>query len=134
MLTPNMNYANLKDSYLFFNIAKKTKAYLEEHSEIEKRYRLGIGDVSLPLCDAVITALHARLTTSAESTPLTARPECDSDFLEKRCRHYRTASGLIFADDEFSFPARKRRSGPIIRFYLIKAAAQLIEPAYPAYV
>ena len=31
MLTPNANYSNLKDSYLFFRIAQKTKAYLEEH-------------------------------------------------------------------------------------------------------
>lgn len=29
MITPNMHYADLKDSYLFYNIAQKTKAYLE---------------------------------------------------------------------------------------------------------
>ena len=32
-MIPNMNYRNLKDSYLFYNIAQKTKAYLEEHPE-----------------------------------------------------------------------------------------------------
>ena len=53
-----MNYANLKDSYLFYNIAKKTDAYLEIHSS-QRLLRLGIGDVSLPLCSAVITALHS---------------------------------------------------------------------------
>lgn len=52
-----MNYRNLKDSYLFYNIAQKTKAYLEEHPE-KHLYRMGIGDVSLPLCDAVIQKLH----------------------------------------------------------------------------
>ena len=30
-MKPNMHYADLKDSYLFFRIAQKTKAYLAEH-------------------------------------------------------------------------------------------------------
>ena len=57
MIRPNMHYADLKDSYLFFNIAQKTKAYLQDHPDAHL-YRMGIGDVSLPLCDAVIKALH----------------------------------------------------------------------------
>lgn len=57
MITPNMHYADLKDSYLFYNIAQKTKAYLEANPS-EHLCRMGIGDVSLPLCDAVIRALH----------------------------------------------------------------------------
>lgn len=48
MITPNLHYANLKDSYLFYNIAQKTKAYLEEHPGAHL-YRMGIGDVSSPL-------------------------------------------------------------------------------------
>ena len=27
MITPNLNYANLKDSYLFYNIAQKKRAF-----------------------------------------------------------------------------------------------------------
>ena len=53
MVKPNMFYADLKDSYLFYNIAQKTKAYLQENPE-QHLYRMGIGDVSLPLCPAVI--------------------------------------------------------------------------------
>lgn len=30
-MIPNTNYKNLKDSYLFYHIAQKTKAYLEQH-------------------------------------------------------------------------------------------------------
>ena len=56
-MIPNMNYQNLKESYLFYNIAQKTKAYLEAHPGAHL-YRMGIGDVSLPLCDAVIQKLH----------------------------------------------------------------------------
>lgn len=57
MIRPNMHYSELKDSYLFYNIAQKTKAYVEQHPGV-KLLRMGIGDVSLPLCDAVIKALH----------------------------------------------------------------------------
>lgn len=46
-MIPNMNYQNLKESYLFYNIAQKTKAYLEAHPGAHL-YRMGIGDVSLP--------------------------------------------------------------------------------------
>ena len=33
MLRPNLHYAELKSSYLFYNIAQKTKAYLAENPD-----------------------------------------------------------------------------------------------------
>ena len=57
MLTPNMRYAELKDSYLFNTIYRKTDEYLTAHPG-KQVLRMGVGDVSLPLCDAVIKALH----------------------------------------------------------------------------
>ena len=64
MIKPNMHYANLKDSYLFYNIGQKTKAYLAENPD-KKLLRLGIGDVSLPLCDAVIKELYSAVDDQA---------------------------------------------------------------------
>ena len=64
MIRPNMHYSELKDSYLFYNIAQKTKAYVEQHPGV-KLLRMGIGDVSLPLCDAVIKALHEAVDDQA---------------------------------------------------------------------
>ena len=66
MLTPNLHYGQLKDSYLFYHIAQKTNAYLQQHPNAHL-YRLGIGDVSLPLCDAVIAALHAAVDDQASA-------------------------------------------------------------------
>lgn len=40
----NDNYCNLKDSYLFSQIAQKVNAYVAEHPE-KKVIRMGIGDV-----------------------------------------------------------------------------------------
>lgn len=41
----NDNYCNLKDSYLFSQIAQKVNAYVAEHPE-KKVIRMGIGDVT----------------------------------------------------------------------------------------
>ena len=57
MLTPNMRYAELKDSYLFNTIYRKTDEYLTAHPG-KQGLRMGVGDVSLTLYDAVIKALH----------------------------------------------------------------------------
>ena len=136
MLTPNMNYANLKDSYLFFNIAKKTKAYLEEHSEIEKLYRLGIGDVSLPLCDAVITALHGAVDDQAQKATFNGyMPECGAEFLRKAIADHYRSRGVDIADDEvFVSSGASDELGDIQDLFDKSSSAMVIEPAYPAYV
>ena len=45
----NENYRKLKDSYLFAEIAHRTAAYMEKHPD-QSLIRLGIGDVTRPLC------------------------------------------------------------------------------------
>ena len=59
MTVPNTNYLNLKDSYLFYNISQKVAAFSSAHPD-KHLYRLGIGDVSLPLPEAVIKHFTAR--------------------------------------------------------------------------
>ena len=55
----NENYQNVKDSYLFAEIARRVKVYEETHPEkAADIIRLGIGDVTLPLTKSVIEALH----------------------------------------------------------------------------
>ena len=70
MITPNMHYNELKNSYLFYNIAQKTNAYIKENPGTHL-LRLGIGDVTLPLCDAVIRALHKAVDDQASKRLLT---------------------------------------------------------------
>ena len=45
MLKPNIRYKELKDSYLFNTIYRKTDEYLAEHPD-QKVLRMGVGDVS----------------------------------------------------------------------------------------
>ena len=53
----NENYRKLKDSYLFAEIAHRTAAYMEKHPD-QSLIRLGIGDVTRPLCHCAVQALH----------------------------------------------------------------------------
>ena len=50
MITPNMHYAELKDSYLFYNISLKTKKYLEDNGPsniIQISYATGLSRVAV---------------------------------------------------------------------------------------
>ena len=83
-MIPNTNYNNLKDSYLFYHIAQKTGAYLEEHPGA-RLYRMGIGDVSRPLCGAVIRALHEAVEDQAKAATFHGyMPECGDPALRRR--------------------------------------------------
>ena len=66
MLKPNTRYKELKDTYLFNTIYLKTNEYLEANPD-KQVLRMGVGDVSLPLCDAVIKALHKAVDDQANA-------------------------------------------------------------------
>ena len=54
----NKNYLNLKQSYLFKTIAKKTEEYKNAHPDADI-IRMGIGDVTRPLCSAAVAEMKA---------------------------------------------------------------------------
>ena len=62
----NENYLQLKDSYLFSEIAHRTAAYSEKHPD-KPVIRLGIGDVTRPLCECAIKALHESVDEMGQS-------------------------------------------------------------------
>ena len=135
MITPNMHYADLKDSYLFYNIAQKTGKYLEDHPGTHL-YRMGIGDVSLPLCDVVIKALHEAVDDQADKGRFHGyMPECGAPFLRKVIADHYRARGVGVSDDEvFVSSGASDELGDILDLFDRGSSALVIEPAYPAYV
>lgn len=135
MITPNMHYADLKDSYLFYNIAQKTKAYLEANPGVHL-YRMGIGDVSLPLCDAVIKALHEGVADQAKKESFHGyMPECGAPFLREAIAEYYANRGVKLSSDEvFVSSGASDELGDILDLFDRSSTALVIEPAYPAYV
>ena len=135
MIRPNKYYSKLKDSYLFYNIAQKTKAYVEQHPGT-KLLRMGIGDVSLPLCDAVIRALHEAVDDQASKNSFHGyMPECGAPFLrEKIAEHYEKRGVSLAADEVFVSSGASDELGDILDLFERSSSALVIEPAYPAYV
>ena len=135
MITPNKHYGDLKDSYLFYNIAQKTKAYLEKNPD-KHLYRMGIGDVSLPLCDAVIKALHEAVNDQATKENFHGyMPECGDPTLRETISKYYAEKGVIVqADEVFVSSGASDELGDILDLFDRNSTALVIEPAYPAYV
>ena len=61
MFKPNTSYKKLKDTYLFNTIYRKTNEYLTANPD-KKVLQMGVGDVSLPLCDAAIEGYRAGIS------------------------------------------------------------------------
>lgn len=53
----NKNFLNVSESYLFSTIAKKVNAYSASNPD-KKIIKMGIGDVTLPICSAVTEAMQ----------------------------------------------------------------------------
>ncbi len=135
MIELNRHYGELKDSYLFYNIAQKTKAYLTQHPGTHL-LRLGIGDVSQPLCPAVIDALHEAVRDqAAKGTFHGYMPECGAPFLRETIAAYYGKRGVALSPDEvFVSSGASDELGDILDLFDRSSGAMIIEPAYPAYV
>ena len=135
MLKPNMRYAKLKDSYLFNTIYRKTDAYLAEHPG-QKVLRMGVGDVTLPLCDAVIGALHAAVDDQANAATFHGyMPEVGAPFLRKAIAEYYKDKGTLVDESEiFVSSGACDDLGDILELFDQDNTVMVIEPAYPEYV
>ena len=135
MITPNRNYAELKDSYLFARIAQKVSAYQARNPDVHL-LRMGIGDVSLPLCDAVIDALRQAVDDQADKDRFQGYlPECGAPFLrEAIAAHYRARGVELSPDEVFVSSGASDELGDVLDLFDRSSTALVIEPAYPAYV
>ncbi|MCF0136243.1 MAG: aminotransferase class I/II-fold pyridoxal phosphate-dependent enzyme, partial [Lachnospiraceae bacterium] len=134
-MKPNRNYASLKESYLFSEIARKVAAYQAEHPE-KKVIRMGIGDVTLPLCSAAVEAMKAAAEEMAH--PETFRgygPEQGYDFLKDSLRAYYLEKGVTLAPDEiFVSDGAKSDLGNILDLFDTDNLVLIPDPVYPVYV
>ncbi len=135
MIKPNHFYADLKDSYLFYNIAQKVNAYSTLHPDAHL-YKMGIGDVSLPLCDAVIKKLHEAVDDQASAGTFHGyMPECGAPFLrEAIADYYKNRDVELSSDEVFVSSGASDELGDILDLFSRDNTSLVIEPAYPAYV
>ena len=131
----NKNYENLGQSYLFSTIAQKINKYSEENPD-KKIIRLGIGDVTKPLCHSVIMAMHKAVDEmSVQETFRGYGPEQGYDFLRQAvCDYYKTRNVELELDEIFISDGAKSDLGNILDLFDTNNIALVPNPVYPVYV
>jgi LL-diaminopimelate aminotransferase len=131
----NENYCNLKESYLFADIAHKVNAYAEAHPD-KKIIRLGIGDVTLPLAKCVVDAMtKAVAEMGVQATFRGYGPEQGYDFLHEAIVKYYASFGVTVASDEiFISDGAKSDCGNITDIFSNANTILIPDPVYPVYL
>ena len=131
----NKNYENLEQSYLFSTVAKKVNEYTSKNPE-KKIIKLGIGDVTLPLCKTVVDAMHKAVDEiGIQSTFRGYGPEQGYDFLRDAVKkYYKTHNVELDLDEIFISDGAKSDLGNILDLFSQDNTVLVPDPVYPVYV
>ncbi|MCF0142082.1 MAG: LL-diaminopimelate aminotransferase [Parasporobacterium sp.] len=131
----NTNYKNLKESYLFSDIARKVNEFSAAHPE-KDIIRMGIGDVTRPLCPAVTEALKKASEEMGEASTFRGYgPEQGYDFLREKIRDYYSEKSVELKLQEiFISDGAKSDLGNILDLFDKDNTVLIPDPVYPVYV
>lgn len=131
----NENYCNLKESFLFSDIAHKVNAYAAAHPD-KKVIRLGIGDVTLPLAPAVVEAMtKAVAEMGVKETFHGYGDEQGYGFLHDAIVKYYDSFGVELASNEvFISDGAKSDCGNITDIFSNDNIIMIPDPVYPVYL
>lgn len=131
----NENYSNLEESYLFSTVAKKVNEFIQNNPD-KKVIRLGIGDVTLPLCKAVIEAMHKAVDEMAKKETFRGYgPEQGYDFLREKVQsYYKKRNVELELDEIFISDGAKSDLGNILDLFSKDNVVLVPDPVYPVYV
>ena len=131
----NHNFANIAQSYLFSTIAQKVADYTAAHPDAPV-IRMGIGDVTLPLPQASIDAMHAAVDElSHQETFRGYGPEQGYGFLKDAIQSYYASHGVqLDADEIFVSDGAKSDVGNILDLFDPDNTVLVPDPVYPVYV
>ena len=136
MLHVNENYARIKPTYLFAEIAHRVSAHMEANPGA-KVIRLGIGDVTEPLCPAVVEAMHKAVDDEAGRADFHGYgPEQGYAFLREKIAKVDFADrGIDVAADEILVSdGAKCDCGNIQELFAEDVKVAVGDPVYPVYV
>ena len=131
----NKNYENLEQSYLFSTIAKKVNEFVSNNPD-KKVIRLGIGDVTLPLCQTVVNAMHKAVDEmGSQETFRGYGPEQGYDFLRTAIQNYYKKHNVDLELNEiFISDGAKSDLGNILDLFDKDNTVLVPDPVYPVYV
>lgn len=136
MIKINENFLELQDSYLFATIAKKVAEFTKENPD-KKVIKLGIGDVTRPIPEAILEAMN-KATDEFKKTE-TFRgygPEQGYDFLREKIKEndYKTRGVEIDIDEIFVSDGAKCDCGNIVDIFSQDNKVAITDPVYPVYL
>lgn len=131
----NENFSNLKESYLFSDIAKRVNQFIQDNPDKEV-IRLGIGDVTRPLTKGVIDALYSGVKDMSNSETFKGYgPEQGYDFLKNAIKDYYCEKNVSLELEEiFISDGAKSDMGNITDLFSVDNIVMIPDPVYPVYV
>ncbi|MBM6937247.1 LL-diaminopimelate aminotransferase [Pseudoflavonifractor phocaeensis] len=136
MVQINDNFLKLPGSYLFSEIARRVAAYSAAHPE-KALIKLGIGDVTLPLPQAVTAAMHKAVDEMATASGFHGYgPEQGYAFLREAiaAQDYKARGVDIAPDEIFISDGAKSDCGNIVDLFGPDNKVAVCDPVYPVYV
>ena len=131
----NANFGLIQDSYLFATVADKAAAYTKAHPD-KKLIRLGIGDVTIPLCPAVIDAGVKAVKEMGDAATFRGYgPYEGYEFLRTAVKGYYAKRNVNVGMDEiFISDGAKSDIGNIVDLFDTDNVVLVPDPVYPVYV
>lgn len=136
MALVNEHFLKLSDNYLFADIAKKVNAFKATHPH-QRVISLGIGDVTQPLCPAVVEAMHRAVDEMAAETSFHGYgPERGYDFLrETIVKNDFLPRGIhLDMNEVFINDGAKSDTGNIQELVRWDNSIGVTDPIYPVYI
>ncbi len=136
MIQVNDNFLLLPESYLFSEVARRVKEFQEENPDV-KVIRMGIGDVTRPLCKAAIEAMHRAVEDEADTATFHGYgPEQGYSFLRDKIADfdYHKRGIDITADEIFIGDGAKSDLGNFFDILAQDNTVAVTDPVYPVYV
>ena len=132
----NSNYKNISETYLFSEIAQRVKKFSEQNHDAQI-IRMGIGDVTRPLCSSAVNAMKKAADEMGTKDGFKGYgPEQGYDFLKHALAdYYKTTSGVALELDEiFVSDGAKSDLGNILDIFSDDNVVAVTDPVYPVYV
>lgn len=136
MIRINESFLHLPESYLFSEISRRVSAFKENNPGADI-IRMGIGDVTRPLCGAAIEAMHRAVDDEADAASFHGYgPEQGYSFLRDRIAEtdYRSRGIDIDADEIFVGDGAKSDLGNFGDILASDCRVAVTDPVYPVYV
>jgi LL-diaminopimelate aminotransferase len=136
MIWANGNFQLLQDNYLFSTIARKVREYQAANPGADI-IRLGIGDVTLPLPEAVLKAMHVAVDEMGKSETFKGySPDGGYDFLRKAIsdNDYKPLGANIDVDEIFISDGAKNDTANFTNVFDSGNVIAITDPVYPVYL